>query len=194
MAIMGLANYETRCDPSPWLNLIRRRSHSIGMGRGVTELNHHLPRAWLRWSRYSVHKTITELSVQDCSIATFKYSNSRSQWPLRPRRGSVARRLLGFWVWILPEAWVFASWRCCAQSGRGPCTGLITRPEELTECGASERDREVWILRRPRATRGCCAMEKIHTYTYWCFEGKQLIFSSPASIEDPSWNYWLTIY
>lgn len=50
MESMGLTGYESRCDLSPWLNLIRRRSHSIGMGHGVTELNHHLPRAWLRWS------------------------------------------------------------------------------------------------------------------------------------------------
>jgi len=37
MASMGLTHYESRCDLSPWLNFIRRRSHSIGMDRGVTE-------------------------------------------------------------------------------------------------------------------------------------------------------------
>jgi hypothetical protein len=31
---------------------------------------------------------------------------------------------------------------CCVLSGRGLCDGLITRPENPTECGVSECDRE----------------------------------------------------
>ena len=27
-------------------------------------------------------------------------------------------------------AWMSSSWTCCVLSGRGPCAGLITRPEE----------------------------------------------------------------
>jgi len=50
MATTGLPKYESRCDFSPWLNLITRRSHNIGMGRGLTESNQHLPSAWLRCS------------------------------------------------------------------------------------------------------------------------------------------------
>jgi hypothetical protein len=29
-----------------------------------------------------------------------------------------------------PEAWMFVSFEFCVLSGRGPCVGLITRPEE----------------------------------------------------------------
>jgi hypothetical protein len=35
---------------------------------------------------------------------------------------------------------------CCALSGRGPCDGLITLPEESTECGVPECDREASIM------------------------------------------------
>ena len=45
----------------------------------------------------------------------------------------------------------------CVLSGRGPCDGMINRPEE---CDVSEYDREASIMRRPWPTRGCCAMEK----------------------------------
>jgi len=38
---------------------------------------------------------------------------------------------------------------CCVLSGRGFCFVLITRPEESTECGVSECDRESLIMTNP---------------------------------------------
>jgi hypothetical protein len=55
---------------------------------------------------------------------------SRSQWPRGLRRGCVATRFLGLWVWIPPGVWMYVSCECCVSSGRGLCVGLITRPEE----------------------------------------------------------------
>jgi hypothetical protein len=52
-------------------------------------------------------------------------------------------------------AWMFIACECFVLSGRGLCVGLITRP---TECGVSECDRKVSIMRRPWPTRGCWAM------------------------------------
>jgi hypothetical protein len=52
-----------------------------------------------------------------------------SQWPRRLRRRSSAVRLLRMCVRILPGAWMFVCCECCVLSGRGPCDGLITRPE-----------------------------------------------------------------
>jgi hypothetical protein len=49
------------------------------------------------------------------------------------------------------------SCECCVLLDRILCVGLITRPEESTECGVSECDREASIMRRTRPTRGCCA-------------------------------------
>ena len=63
----------------------------------------------------------------------FNYHNNtfrRSQWPSGRRRRSAAARLLGLWVRIPPEEWMFACVECCVLSGRGLCDGLITRPEE----------------------------------------------------------------
>jgi hypothetical protein len=54
------------------------------------------------------------------------------------------------------------SCECCLLSSRGLCVGLITRPEEPTECGVFDVcDREASITRRPWPTRGFCAMGKI---------------------------------
>ena len=46
------------------------------------------------------------------------------------RCGSVAARLKGLLVRILPVAWMSVSSECCVLSGRGLCDGLIIRPEE----------------------------------------------------------------
>jgi hypothetical protein len=48
------------------------------------------------------------------------------------RRGNAAVRVLGLWVRIPQEAWMFVCllWVLCVLSGRGLCDGLITRPEE----------------------------------------------------------------
>jgi len=35
---------------------------------------------------------------------------------------------------------------CCVLSGRYVCVGLITRPEEPTEFGVSECDREASVI------------------------------------------------
>jgi hypothetical protein len=48
----------------------------------------------------------------------------------RSKAGSAATRLLGSRVQIPPEAWMSVCCECCVLSGRGPCVGLITRPEE----------------------------------------------------------------
>ena len=56
--------------------------------------------------------------------------DGRSQWPRGLRRGSAAASLLGLWIRILPEAWMFVCCECCVLSGRGLCDGLITRTEE----------------------------------------------------------------
>jgi hypothetical protein len=75
------------------------------------------------------------------------------RWQHGRRRGSAAARLLGLWVRDPPE-------ECCVLSGRSFCVGLITVQRSPTECGVSECDRETSTMRRPRRTRGCCAMEK----------------------------------
>ena len=59
-----------------------------------------------------------------------QWLHSRSQWPRRLRRGSAAARLLGLWVRIPLEAWMFVFCECCELSGRSLCVGLITHPEE----------------------------------------------------------------
>jgi hypothetical protein len=93
----------------------------------------------------------------------------RSQWPRGLRRGSAAVRLLGLWVRILPGAWMSVSCECSVLSGRGPCVGLITRPEEsyrvwcVTQC-----DREASITRRPWPTGGCWAMGRNNIGLYSC--------------------------
>jgi hypothetical protein len=46
------------------------------------------------------------------------------------RRRSATTRLLGLWVRILLEAWMFVCCECCVSSGSGVCDELITRPEE----------------------------------------------------------------
>jgi hypothetical protein len=56
---------------------------------------------------------------------------SRSQWPRRLRRRSAAERLLlGSWVRVPPEGWMFVSCTVFVLSGRGLCDGPIPRPEE----------------------------------------------------------------
>jgi len=58
-----------------------------------------------------------------------KHATSRSRWPRGLRRGSAAARRLGLRVRIPPEG-MSVSCECCVLLGRGPCDGLITRPEE----------------------------------------------------------------
>jgi hypothetical protein len=58
------------------------------------------------------------------------YYVSRSQWPRGLRRTSAAKRLLGLWVRIPPEQWMFVSCTVFVLSGKGVCDGPIPRPEE----------------------------------------------------------------
>ena len=41
-----------------------------------------------------------------------------------------SRRLMGWWVRIPPGIWMSVCCICCVLSGRGPCVGLIIRPEK----------------------------------------------------------------
>jgi hypothetical protein len=49
----------------------------------------------------------------------------------------------------LAGAWMSVSCECSVLSGRGLWVGLITRPEEPSECGVSECDYEASVMRRP---------------------------------------------
>jgi len=55
---------------------------------------------------------------------------------------------------------MFVSCDCSVLSGRNLCVGLITRPEESSECGVPERDHKSSIVRRSWPNRCCCAMVK----------------------------------
>jgi hypothetical protein len=61
-------------------------------------------------------------------------TNKENMTPLpvvtRSKAWTTAARLLGLWVRILPETWMFVSCECCVLSGRGLYVGLITLPEE----------------------------------------------------------------
>ena len=78
-----------------------------------------------------------------------KWSGSRSQQPLGLRRRSTAARLLQSWFRIPPVAWMFVCCECCVLSGRALCDGLITRPEESYDCGAS-----LCVIKKPRTREG----------------------------------------
>jgi hypothetical protein len=58
------------------------------------------------------------------------YSLCQSQWPCSLRHVSAATCLLRLWVQILLGAWTSVSCECCVLSGRVPCVGVITHPEE----------------------------------------------------------------
>ena len=63
-------------------------------------------------------------------LFSFKITLSRSQRPRGLRRGSVASRLLRWWVRSSRGAWMPVFCDCCVLSGRGLCDELITRPEK----------------------------------------------------------------
>ena len=57
----------------------------------------------------------------------------------------------------------------CVLLGRVFCVGLITRPEEFTECGVFEHDLEDSTM-RPWPARDCRAMNKyIYIYIHVIF-------------------------
>jgi hypothetical protein len=82
----------------------------------------------------------------------------RSQWPRGLRRLSAAARLLGLWVRIPPGVWMSVSHGCWLLPATGLCDGLVTRPVESYRVWCVECDREASTMRRPRPTRGCCAI------------------------------------
>jgi hypothetical protein len=78
-----------------------------------------------------VTRIYTPLPLRNVSLICICHDYTcRSQWPTGLKRGTAAARLLGFWVRIPPEAWIFVSHKCCVLSGRGLCVGLISHPEE----------------------------------------------------------------
>jgi hypothetical protein len=63
-------------------------------------------------------------------------------------RSKAARRLQSRFR-IPPRAWMFFCRVCSVLSGRGLCDELITRPEDLTDCGVSS-----CVIKKPRERGG----------------------------------------
>ena len=70
------------------------------------------------------------------------------------------RSLAGIVVSYPSGSWISIASECCVLSSSGLCIGLITCPDESTECGVSECDRRASIKRRSCPTGVCCALEK----------------------------------
>jgi hypothetical protein len=91
------------------------------------------------------------------TACTFRKSNLTARpIPMTARStASVCGRpfALGLWVRIPSRAWLPVSCESCVLSGRGLCVGLITRPEEPTNC-VSECHSEASKMRRAWPTRG----------------------------------------
>ena len=101
--------------------------------------------------------------LNHCATAVPLYTiwQSRSQWPRRLRRRSVAARLLRLWVRIPPGAWMFVCCDCCVLSGRGLCDELITRPEESNRLSCVVVcDLETSWMRMPWPTRRLLCQKK----------------------------------
>ena len=79
---------------------------------------------------------------------------------------SAVSRLLRFWVWIPPEAWIFVCCECCVLSVSGLCDEVITRPEEsyrlwcVVVC-----DQETSWMRRPWPFGGCRTKHEQKNYS-----------------------------
>jgi len=58
------------------------------------------------------------------------YTNQTHSMPNPVAVRSNVADLLGLWVRILQEAWIFVSGECCMLLGTGLRVGLIIRPEE----------------------------------------------------------------
>jgi hypothetical protein len=58
------------------------------------------------------------------------FQSRRCQWPFGIRRRNAAGRLLGSWVRIRQEAWMFVLSSVCVLSGTGLSDWPIPRPEE----------------------------------------------------------------
>jgi len=68
-------------------------------------------------------------SVSQTELFADRYSRRRSLGPRGLRRVSAVSRLLGWWVRIPPEAWIFVSSECCVML-IDVCDVPIPRPEE----------------------------------------------------------------
>jgi hypothetical protein len=78
--------------------------------------------------------------------------------------------LLWFWVRVPPGAWRVVSCECCVLSGRGLCIGWsLVQRSPPTECGVSECNREVFIMKKSWPTRGCYTMKKELPVSYRLF-------------------------
>jgi hypothetical protein len=120
----------------------------------ISPLNHPAHGESLYWLSY--RGTVVGMPVSTCNYlcderlffeptflspyywSFYLYWNIRNRWShwLHSLRRA-ANRLLRLLVWILPGAWMFVCCECCVLSGRGLCEGLITHPEESTDCAAS---------------------------------------------------------
>jgi hypothetical protein len=79
------------------------------------------------------------------------------QWQRRLSCRSAVVRLLGLWVRIPPEAWMFVSCECCVLYLRRADHSYRGIPQSVR---VSECDRDASIMKMPWHTRGCCVMEK----------------------------------
>jgi hypothetical protein len=85
---------------------------------------HHMISGTKETNTAILNRYITEVSTRIIQMC-------QSQWQRGLRRGSAAARLLEFWIRIPPGARTSFSCDCCLLSCRGPCLGLITRPQEF---------------------------------------------------------------
>jgi hypothetical protein len=71
-----------------------------------------------------------------CLFTLFQYCVlSRSQWPRGLRRRSAAKRLLGSWVRIPPEAWMFVCCECLCCQVEVSATDRSLVQRRPTDCG-----------------------------------------------------------
>jgi hypothetical protein len=59
----------------------------------------------------------------------------KSEWPRGLRRKSAAERLLGSWVRIPPEVWMFLSCECLCCQVKVSATGRSLVQRSPTDCG-----------------------------------------------------------
>ena len=79
-----------------------------------------------------------------------RVNTCRSQWPRGLRRSSAAARLIGSWVRIPPEAWIFVCceyYVCCQVEVSATSWSLVQRSP--SDCGAS-----LCVIYKPRELAG----------------------------------------
>jgi hypothetical protein len=126
----------------------------------LTSLNTHM----IYWLTIAYVRYLSQRGSK-CIYNNFvKYPlTSRSQGPRFIRHGSTAVNLLGLRVRITPGIWMSVSCECCVSvvccQLAVSASGWSLFQRSPTECGVSECDREVSIMKRPWPTRSFCAME-----------------------------------